>query len=103
MESPQERIKIKADPDLADLIPGFLEKRKLDLKLIDEGLRAGDFPAIQTVGHKMKGSGEGYGFLQITEIGRELETAAQQRDENGIHCQREALRRYLDAVEVIYD
>ncbi len=51
----------------------------------------------------MKGSGGGYGFDGITEIGGEIETAAKRRDPVAIRIQADALSRYLARVEIVGD
>ena len=58
------------DEDLGDLIPGYLENRKKDVVEILNCLNRRDYETIRSLGHKMKGSGGGYGFDTITEIGK---------------------------------
>jgi hypothetical protein len=48
----------------------------------------------------MKGSGGGYGFDEISEIGRALEDAAKQSQAGKIREEIQRLRHYLDHVEV---
>jgi len=54
------------------------------------------------MGHQMKGSGTGYGFAAITEIGRSLESAAKQEASDGIRTQIAALTDYLNRVEIVH-
>jgi len=97
------KILVKADPDIADLIPGFLENRRQDIAVMLGALKQGDFETIRVLAHSMKGAGGGYGFDAITEIGRGLEQAAKSKnaEETGKHIS--ALSSYLDRVEVIYE
>ena len=67
---------VEVDAQLADLIPGFMDNRWRDIKTIMNALTAGDYQAIQTVAHQMKGAGGGYGFDFISEAGCALEEAA---------------------------
>ena len=75
-----ERIIVHADPEIADLIPGFLENRSKDIKAMSEALTQGDFETIRVLGHSMKGAGGSYGFDPITGIGKSLEQAAKDKE-----------------------
>lgn len=102
VENAGERIMVKIDPDLAELIPGYLENRTQDILHILEALERADFETIRTLGHGMKGSGGGYGFAAITEIGKAIETAAKEGNAGAIREGVESLRSYLERVEVVY-
>ena len=51
----------------------------------------------------MKGSGGGYGFETITDIGMLMETAAKEGRDEDIRLQVERLEDYLRQVEIVYD
>lgn len=94
---------VQIDPDIADLVPGFLENRRRDILNVQEALGRGDFNGLAMLGHTMKGAGAGYGFDEITNIGAAMEVAAKQADAEAV---REALGRlanYLEHVEVQYE
>jgi HPt (histidine-containing phosphotransfer) domain-containing protein len=99
----EEKIIVHVDPDIADLIPGFLENRHKDIKTMGEALTQGDFETIQVLGHSMKGAGGSYGFDAITDIGKSLEQAAKDKDAEGIQRSVGELAAYLDCVEVLYE
>jgi len=94
---------IHADIDLKDLIPGFLENRRKDIIEIGKMLLVNDHQSIERLGHAMKGSGGGYGFEEITNIGMRIEQAAKEQNPAEIGSQLGALSRYLDCIEVVYD
>jgi HPt (histidine-containing phosphotransfer) domain-containing protein len=98
-----ERIIVHVDPEIADLIPGFLENRRKDTETMEEALTQGDFETIQALGHSMKGAGGSYGFDAITDIGKSLEQAAKDKDAEGIQRSVHELSIYLDHVEVVYE
>jgi HPt (histidine-containing phosphotransfer) domain-containing protein len=98
----EAKIIVHVDPDIADLIPGFLENRRKDIKTIGEAVTQGDFETIQILGHSMKGAGGSYGFDAITDIGKSLEQAAKNKDAEGIQRAVQELAIYLDQVEVVY-
>jgi hypothetical protein len=96
-------IPIRVDPEIAALIPGFLANRHKDVMLLLDAVNQGDFETARILGHSMKGSGGGYGFDGITDIGAEIETAAKQNDAVAIRSQVNALSRYLARVQVVGD
>jgi len=97
-----EKIIINVDPDLEDLIPGFLENRSKELETLRDALDEKNYQSIQSIGHSMKGVGGGYGFDRITEIGRDLESAAKAQDRDAINDLIEKYGDYLDRIEVSY-
>ena len=96
-----DRIAVTIDPDLADLVSGFLDNRRRDVAKLETLLASGNFADIRLIGHSMKGSGGGYGFDQITEIGDVLERAALAADETMIRGGIERLADYLARVDVV--
>ena len=98
-----EKIIVHADPEIADLIPGFLENRSKDAEKMAEALTQGDFETIRILGHSMKGAGGSYGFDAVTDIGKSLEQAAKDKDAEGIQKLVQELSAYLDRVEVLYE
>lgn len=63
-------------PELADLVEGYLERRRGDAAVLLDAARAKSFGVARDLGHRIKGSGAGYGFAPITEIGARIERAA---------------------------
>lgn len=98
----KEKIVVQIEEDLEELIPGFLENRFEDVQSISESLEKLDLDNIRILGHSMKGSGGGYGFDRITEIGRTIEDAAIEKNMKIIKESNEELKDYLDRVEVEY-
>ncbi len=98
-----EKIIVHADPDIEELIPDFLANRREDLISIKEFLKKNDLESIRILGHSMKGSGGGYGFDHISEIGGLIEEAANTGDVEKIKLGVEQLSSYLDRLEVVYE
>lgn len=98
-----ERIIITVDSELEDIVPGYLENRRNDISHIKKSLDEGDYETIRVLGHSMKGSGGGYGFDRITEIGAAIEQAAKKKDSEEIKKQIAELQDFLDRVEVRYE
>jgi hypothetical protein len=99
----KDKILIHVDPDIADLIPGFLNNRRKDLHLLTNALSQADFHTIRTVGHRMRGDGGGYGFHGISIIGQALEQGAMEKDAQEIQRSLVELTHYLEQVEVVID
>ena len=97
------KILVRVDPDLADLIPGFLDNRRKDIAAMQEALKQGDFETVRLLGHSMKGAGGGYGFDAITDIGAALEEAAKDNNPEKVLRGVSDLAAYLDRVEVVHD
>ncbi len=95
-------IHVKVDPYLEDLIPRYLENRRKDIEKLGEAVAARDFEQIRILGHSMAGSGGGYGFREITVIGRALESAARERDVETIRARIQDLREYLEDVVISF-
>ena len=96
-----EKIIVNIDPDLEDLIPGFLSNRAKDVESIVDLLAKGDLEAIRILGHSMKGAGGGYGFDFITEIGDTIERASLAGDIEVIREANDQLADYLARVEPV--
>ena len=99
----QGTIIVRADPEIADLIPGFLQNRREDVIAMLDALDRGDFETVESLGHGMKGAGGSYGFAAITDIGAALEQAAESADADASRKWAGELSTYLDRVEIISD
>jgi len=96
------RIQLYIDPDLAEIVPGFLENRRRDVEFLKTALQHNDLRTICVLGHRMKGDGGGYGFDTISEIGEALELAAAQDDRLTIERQTSKLDDFLTRLDVVY-
>jgi HPt (histidine-containing phosphotransfer) domain-containing protein len=99
----EERIIVKIDRDLEDLIPGYLARRQEDIISIRNACTNGGFDQIRILGHSMKGSGGGYGFARITEIGKLIEESAENKDPGRIRTCIDELSEYLSRIEIVYE
>ena len=90
----------KIDPDVADMIPGYLRNRHKDVRTLREAL-SGDvsIKLIRTVGHKIKGTGRAYGFDRISEIGAAMEEAAKAGRHEPISVLVDQLEQYVNEVQ----
>jgi CheY-like chemotaxis protein len=98
-----EAIRVQGNPELREVMPGFLESRRRDLEAMRAALQDANLDAIRVLGHNMKGCGGGYGLPEITDLGASLEEAAQRQDGDEIRKHLEALSEYLARVEKVYE
>lgn len=71
-------------PSMLDLIPGFVRRRREDLVVLREAFARDALEELRQTAHKMRGSGTTYGFPWLSEIGEQLERAAEDGDLDAI-------------------
>ncbi|MCH7650234.1 MAG: Hpt domain-containing protein [Nitrospinae bacterium] len=103
LDESSEKIRIRVDADLQDLVPGYLENRESALLIYQQALEKGDFDSIAVLGHSMKGSGGGYGFNDLSQIGRAIEKAAKSKDKESVRKSIIDMTAYLKKLEIVYD
>ena len=96
------KFTVQVDPDLCDLIPGFLEHKRSDTRAILCATSAEhvDFDALCGIGHRLKGEGGSYGLDAISLYGTEIERAARNRDVETIRRYAKELAVYLESVQI---
>jgi HPt (histidine-containing phosphotransfer) domain-containing protein len=95
----------RVDPDLCDLMPGFLARKRVDARTILSGVSDDqvDFETVSRIGHKLKGEGGSYGLDTISLYGAEIEQAARNHDAVTIRDYAHKLSLFLDSVEIEYE
>jgi HPt (histidine-containing phosphotransfer) domain-containing protein len=96
------RFRVEIDPDIADLVPQFLENREKDLLSLEDLIRSKNASSISQLAHKIKGSAAGYGFDELSQIAASMETAAKEENFHLIEKLYQDAQQYLKSVEVIY-
>jgi HPt (histidine-containing phosphotransfer) domain-containing protein len=95
-------FRVRIEEGMEDVVPGYLEKRRADVELYRRSLDAGDFDAISKLAHKMKGTGSGYGFPMLTELGSALEKAGHEADAAAVKENLDQFAYYIEKVELEY-
>ena len=67
------------DADLNKLIPSFFYNTQEDIKKLKQAVEIKDWPTLERLGHGIKGSSFGYGFMQLGQIGQQIEKAAKEK------------------------
>jgi hypothetical protein len=95
-----EKIQLKIEPALRELIPDFLENRRRDLERLRQALQAGDLAAIRDVGQNIRCFSRVYGFDDLTALGEEIRCAAEECSTLRIVSLQGKLADYLSRVEI---
>ena len=98
----ESTITVHIDPDLEEIVPGFLENRRRDVQTLETALQQNNLAQIHVIGHRMKGDGGGYGFDAISIMGAALEQAAAREDRDAIRRHTAELRDFLTCITVVY-
>lgn len=93
---------VQIEKDLEDLIPGYIANLKTYVKDMTAQLSNAQFDPIARTAHNIKGSGGGYGFMKITEIGAQLETAAKANNGDQVKALLGQLDSYVANVKIEY-
>jgi signal transduction histidine kinase/DNA-binding response OmpR family regulator len=93
-------VRIDVPEFLRELAPEFLRRQRYGLLAVASALKSGEFDAIQSFAHNMKGCGKSFGFPRLTDLGRDMERAAKDRDAGSLRRQVEELREYLTEVDI---
>jgi len=101
--SPMDTILVRAEPKFADRIPAYLQNCRQNGVAMLDALDRVDFETVKFLGHQMRGSGGAFGFQAITDIGAELQQAAESADADASRKWVGELSNYLDRVETVSD
>jgi signal transduction histidine kinase/FixJ family two-component response regulator len=71
-------------PEMAELVEKFIEQLPAMLGSIDEAWKAGDWQMLKARAHDLKGMGGSYGFPQLTEVARRIESELVEQNHDGI-------------------
>jgi CheY-like chemotaxis protein len=95
--SPFKLVRLSED-DIATTRREFLAACQQHLTSMHSLLARRDFSAFQLIGHSLKGSGGCFGFVELTEIGRALESFAQSADAAACALQLAELGKCLERI-----
>lgn len=95
-----KKTTIVVDGDLAELMPIYLQSRRDELERLPELLKQGDFTQLQGIGHKLRGSGGGFGLDFLTELGKRMEAAGSAADKQALAAQVAELKAFLESLQI---
>lgn len=89
---------VEVEPDLTDLIPGYLGRVQQQLARLSELAATGDHAAIRKIGHNLKGAGAAFGFAEISSSGKIIEEAGRSESPAAAVAAGSKLTEYLQHV-----
>ena len=98
-----EKIMINLDRRLKKIIPGFLENRRQELETLDEACKKKKFKAIEDIGHQLMGSAGSYGFLTLSRLGKDLESAGKEKNLDKSQFIISEITEHLENLEIDFD
>jgi len=101
-ENYNEKYLVILETEIMELIPTFIDNRRKDIIAIKEAIKSNDYETIRMLGHNMKGSGGGYGFNYISEIGKALQEAAESKNIQEANKWVDELEVYMQNVKIEY-
>ncbi len=88
-------IVVRADPDIADLVPQYLNRRRSELGDLQAALQAADTVSLQRMAHRIKGTAAGYGCVELGDLAAALDAAARSGDLRGAERMVMAMAQWL--------
>jgi hypothetical protein len=102
-DQPAKRSKADLDPEIAELVPQFLQEMLQKSASISQAAENGDFQAAMDQAHQVIGPGGSFGFPEISNMGRVLEGAAGRKDQAELKRLAQEFNLYMNQVKVIYE
>jgi hypothetical protein len=96
-------IVIRLDAEMQAIVPKYLANRARDCVSLREQAGSQAFADAKRLGHNMKGTGGGYGFDKISNLGNLIELAAVAGDGARICALADELEIYLSRLRVTYE
>ncbi len=98
-----KKIVVRIDAELQNIVPLFLQNRRADVLKLTSALRNSMFDEVLSIAHNLAGTGAGYGFDEISQIGYAMCDAIRAGQFDRLSPLISRLEAYLDAIEVIYE
>lgn len=89
--------------DLAQLLPQFFQSRRDNVRDLRIHAASKDWDKISRIGHVMAGICGSFGFDQMGELGRHIETLSKQKKADDVMTIAGDIEKNLDEVRVVYE
>lgn len=90
------------DEDFESLVPLFLKNQYVAIDELIVLIRNDDYEGIKFIVHKIKGSAENFGFLEIGKIGSKMEALDLENETDRLINLAESMMRYIKSVHIEY-
>jgi HPt (histidine-containing phosphotransfer) domain-containing protein len=97
-----DRDSVVVESLVADLIPWFLENRNKEIGILEEASAKGDFETTRHIGHTLKGTSGGYGFIYLGELGGLLEAESKLANKARVIEIIQNMKDHLGRVQITY-
>jgi CheY-like chemotaxis protein/HPt (histidine-containing phosphotransfer) domain-containing protein len=88
------------DPQLADILPGFVERLPGQLEALCKALEEERLEDAARLAHRITGAGGSYGYPTLSEVAKSLEVAAKARDVGGATAALAEVKEVCTAIQV---
>jgi len=99
----EKKYFVTINSSFKDMIPEFIEDVRNDITSITAALSNADYKTIETLAHRLKGAGGGYGFNEITAMAKDIESSAKNINIADIQKWINELIQYIERVEIAYE
>lgn len=96
--APSPAIAGDVDPEIADLVPGYVARRREELAEWRSALAERDFGKLRRLAHNMKGTGRSFGLPDLSDLGGRLEQAALAEKDEALASGIDLLAATLEAI-----
>lgn len=101
--SDNQSIPIYVDPDLKELVPGYLERQRSNLERMQVALEREDLREVRDIAHTMAGTGANYGFGLLSVTCGRVEIAIHEHDTAEVRALLSNLSDYLKRVTLVFE
>ena len=98
----KQPIVITCKKELEPLIPRYVARRREEVASLRAKLDARDFEGLRIIGHSLKGSGGGFGFWALSDIGGRIEQAAVAADAAALESLVAEHADHVERLQVVY-
>ncbi|HMV45018.1 MAG TPA: Hpt domain-containing protein [Leptospiraceae bacterium] len=100
MTDANNEIIVEVTKDFEDLVPEYIDSMNQSLGLLESLLENRNFEELKKEAHKMKGHGGAYGFTYISDMGRLIESFAEEEKGELIRKCLKELRTYMGRIKI---
>lgn len=99
----ENKLFVSINPIFKNVTPEFIEDVRSDIMTMTAALQNTDYKTIETLAHRLKGASGGYGFDELTDMGKFLEISAKNRHVAEMQKWIHAMSQYIEQVEIVYE
>ena len=90
------------DKDYEPLIPIFKKNQKEVIDAMEEALSVCNYNEIKFLTHRLRGTANNYGFMQLGQLGSDLDDLTDLEEKEKMYQLLNEMKVYLEKVQIIY-